>query len=56
MLEPIELGKDASVADLISILKSGKYAKDSHKLLVFKGRTGSLFFCVGQVVTLRIRQ
>lgn len=37
MLEPIELPKDATVGELVSVLRSGKYAKDSHKLLVFKG-------------------
>ena len=37
MLEPLALPKDATVGQLISSLKSAKYAKDSHKLLVFKG-------------------
>ena len=37
MLEPLELSKDASVGQLVSVLKSAKYAKDAHKLLVFKG-------------------
>ena len=37
MLEPLELAKGCSVSQMISVLKSGKYAKDAHKFVVFKG-------------------